>query len=515
MEKLRAIVFGVYDRYVQKVKNRLQEFIKVVDVISPEKRRSFKKKPGVDVVIVLRKLASKSNFKDAEEASKFLPVVMADTENYVEQELRQKGLLKSETKKTESSTEPATTKPAEPSSETKLGLTAEELCEKYFTPAVRFVEGVINSGERIDEADLIDSMSSLIGLPEEDCKQLLPQLASKGLIVNTVGTTWKRVGGGGVEYELDENDKVEAPKKRKDNIRQLLVSKVRGLHPGPYASLYSIGTEMEKYKDFFRQDGKPATSSYHLIIAQDAFTAGLIEKKVEDGKDRFYVNNDPSVDLTLVELPKQEAPPEPPKTKQEKRLIEAIQSKKEVHFPELEKLAGKAAHLWELRKTASKEEEPKKVDLKNPEAVRALFKIEMPALLPGQVKLIRSLLPNRHWEEAAVKALQKRLVRVKSPLKNLPRELFSNDEWDSLAWETLSGLPMGVVAATFRELYEDRECLCSECNLTFVFTRGEQEHFFRTFEGEVTAPRRCPSCRKARRESGSNYEDRILRRHGG
>jgi len=518
MEKLRAIVFGVYDRHVQKVKKRLC-FLEVVDVVSPEEHRSFKKAPGADVVLILRRLASKSNFKDAEGASKFIPVVEAETENYVEAELRRQGILKSETKKTESSAKPeakpVATKPPEPAPETKLGLTAEELCDRYLASAVQFVEGTINSGERVDEADLVESMSAIVGVPEDDCKQLLPQLASKGLIVNTVGTTWKRVGGGGTDYELDETDKVEAPRKRKDNIRQLLVSRVRGLHPGPYASLYAIGTEMGKYRDFFRQDGKPASSSYRLIVAQDAFTAGLIEKKVEGGKDRFYVNVDPSISLTLVEPPRQEPPPAPPESKQEKRLTEAIQSKKEAHFPELERLAGKTAHLWELQKQAPKEEEPKKVDLRNPEAVRSLFRIEMPALLPGQVKLIRSLVPNRHWEEAAVKAIQKRLARVKSPLKNLSRELFTNDEWDSLAWETLSGLPMGVVAVTFRELYEDRECLCAECGSTFVFTRGEQEHYFRTFEGEVTAPRRCPSCRKTRRDSGSNYEDRILRRHGG
>lgn len=512
---LRAIIFGVYNRHAPKVKKRLKGLVKIIDILSPEDRRSFREKPKVDIGIVLRRLASTENFKDAESAANYIPIVECETENYVEQELERLGFI---TKKAKASAETKVQEPAPPvpeTAETNVGLSAEELWEKYSGQAVSFVENVLNPGERIDEELLITTMSELVGLPEGDCKHLLPQLAAKGYVVNTIGTTWKRTGGAGEDYEYAE-DTVEAPKgPRKPVVRELLVSKIQGLHPGPYASVYAISREMKKYKDFFRQDGKAASDSYRKLIADWAVEAGVIEGK----DDKFYVKQDLSITLTPVEetpVPVKIEPPKPKvnETKEEAALTRAIHSTKEVHFPELDKLAGGSYVSLSQFKGPGFEKPSKKTNLEDPVEVRQLFKIGQLSLLPGQINLIRSLMPNRNWEESAVRSIQKRLVNLGSPLKTIPRHLFSNEEWDALAWETLSALPMGLVASIFRELYEDRECSCSECGTTFIFTKGEQEHYFRTFEGEVTAPRRCPPCRRLRKEQGPTSHDRVLRRYG-
>ena len=46
--------------------------------------------------------------------------------------------------------------------------------------------------------------------------------------------------------------------------------------------------------------------------------------------------------------------------------------------------------------------------------------------------------------------------------------------------------------------YTDKELTCAECGTTFVFTSGEQE--FYAGRGLTNEPRRCPSCRQARKD---------------
>ena len=50
--------------------------------------------------------------------------------------------------------------------------------------------------------------------------------------------------------------------------------------------------------------------------------------------------------------------------------------------------------------------------------------------------------------------------------------------------------------------YEDKSLVCSDCGVTFTFGAGEQE-FFAT-KGYTNEPKRCPTCRSARKESQGN-----------
>ena len=45
--------------------------------------------------------------------------------------------------------------------------------------------------------------------------------------------------------------------------------------------------------------------------------------------------------------------------------------------------------------------------------------------------------------------------------------------------------------------FEDRDLTCVECNQTFVFTADDQQ--YHSDKGYTNEPKRCPSCRQARR----------------
>lgn len=47
-------------------------------------------------------------------------------------------------------------------------------------------------------------------------------------------------------------------------------------------------------------------------------------------------------------------------------------------------------------------------------------------------------------------------------------------------------------------MYEDEKLICEDCGSEFTFTVGEQE--FYAEKGLVNKPKRCPECRKARRQ---------------
>jgi len=53
--------------------------------------------------------------------------------------------------------------------------------------------------------------------------------------------------------------------------------------------------------------------------------------------------------------------------------------------------------------------------------------------------------------------------------------------------------------------YQDKTLQCRDCGQDFVFTAGEQEYYAQ--KGFTNEPRRCPSCRQARKaqQGGSGY----------
>ena len=57
--------------------------------------------------------------------------------------------------------------------------------------------------------------------------------------------------------------------------------------------------------------------------------------------------------------------------------------------------------------------------------------------------------------------------------------------------------------------FEDKSLQCSECGATFVFTASEQQ-FFQS-KGYTHEPKRCPTCREARRTRRTGSGERQAR----
>jgi CxxC-x17-CxxC domain-containing protein len=49
--------------------------------------------------------------------------------------------------------------------------------------------------------------------------------------------------------------------------------------------------------------------------------------------------------------------------------------------------------------------------------------------------------------------------------------------------------------------YQDKSIVCSDCSTTFTFSADEQEQF--ASRGYTNEPKRCPTCRIARKQSTS------------
>lgn len=52
-------------------------------------------------------------------------------------------------------------------------------------------------------------------------------------------------------------------------------------------------------------------------------------------------------------------------------------------------------------------------------------------------------------------------------------------------------------------MYEDEKLICEDCGAEFIFTAGEQE--FYAEKGLVNKPKRCPDCRKIRRQNHKKH----------
>jgi len=64
------------------------------------------------------------------------------------------------------------------------------------------------------------------------------------------------------------------------------------------------------------------------------------------------------------------------------------------------------------------------------------------------------------------------------------------------------------IKEVIRMSFQDKSIKCTDCGTTFTFTSGEQE-FFAT-KGYTNEPKRCPACRKAKKQQNgsSSYGER-------
>ena len=60
--------------------------------------------------------------------------------------------------------------------------------------------------------------------------------------------------------------------------------------------------------------------------------------------------------------------------------------------------------------------------------------------------------------------------------------------------------------------YDDKQITCSDCGTAFTFSAGEQEQF--ASRGYTNEPKRCPTCRAAKKQSMSGSSGSGSRNYG-
>ncbi len=54
-------------------------------------------------------------------------------------------------------------------------------------------------------------------------------------------------------------------------------------------------------------------------------------------------------------------------------------------------------------------------------------------------------------------------------------------------------------------MYEDKTLICRDCGQEFIFAAGEQAFYN---DKNLSEPKRCRECRKARRQNNSEFHDK-------
>ncbi len=482
-QKLRILIVGGEERNITKELRQLTDFMQ----IEQGKDLTSARMPKAQAIVVITRFVSRSAFDRARTLAKArkIPLVSAETGNYIVHELRRFRLLpeaqagngkddKLEHADTKTETSP------EPHKVSKSGLSDQEIISKYYDKAVEFAREYIPFGGKIDESELLDAMEAFVWPYRDECQEiLLPELASRGpVLVNTVGTTWKRTGGGDGEYRAEDafDDLEEAPKPKGKSALAKLIEKVTGLPAGPYKSLWAIVRETEKYTDFKNSKGGDISQTYRLKTVTEAKNQGLVYEK----DDAWYVKRDEQVSLT-------------PKQPKKKKGAEKVGKKKDETLPK------KWVSLIDLKTEATKKKEKAAVDSGDPRAVRKrLGRIQLTGIQPGRLRRFKESLPDTIWNESAQKAIARRLKKLGIPNVELSSDYFEIEEWDTLAWEVLKLLPNEYTVPHFCEAkYEDMTLTCRDCVKKFVFTAAQQEGWYKRF-GQLIPPSRCRDCGRAK-----------------
>lgn len=484
MDKPKAISIGGLE---SKIPKRIREEIDIVHLEGPElPRASFC--PNPDFIIVIRKFAGGRGIKTARllsEARNNCPILTPMSWSYVIYDLLNSEQLKkwgdyfeerldAEEKvldaelarqRGEPSEEPA----PELSTAKAPQVSEKELWEAYERLLTDAVMGVFKPGEKMDVSEFLPIVAEEVGISEDEVKRLLPYLAISGLIDNPVGDTWRMIGSDGFTVDLEPAPK---PKEEPESQSNRILSLMRGLGPGPWRSQYAIESEMLKFSEFTLMDGRQMTRPRAYQYVKKAMKAGVVFE--QDGE--FYITHEDSIKLTPVA----EKPEPTPKAAPEKPKRE---------------LKGIDKDLAERREPINVVGPPPTVsdDVKFLKGM--VGKVEKPNIEWKIVLGIKSIMPTVHWDKLADNTVTRLLRRKNVSPRPIPKAMFTPDEWDSLAWDTIKDFKIETMAPYFTVGYFDEEIFCLGCKNMFTFSASEKKFYF---DKELSSPKRCPECRKAR-----------------
>lgn len=527
MQKIRALIVGGDER--RNIPKVVREAIDYVHVPSTRETFPTSVAPDVEVIVVLTRWLGRPAWRIAQDIAqkRKLPLIQSKTGNYI-----LAGLIKhsNDKNKFKERVDPYLTEKAEeaveaeePKTEVQSpsqkdspdDWTVEDLWANYGKRLIEVVKSLMLPDEKLDQVELFPILAEELSISEQALAKLIAsdELKVKGVLANTVGTTWKRLAAGS-DYKVDA-EAAPKPPARKESQATKMTLFIAGLHPGPHLSKWAIAGELQKYKEFFTLDGKPPSRTYAMVMVKNAIELKIIKEVENQG---WVIERDPSIQLTPIN-PQSTTTPEAPK-KAEPKLV-AKEEPKPAPAPEpkpsiVEKLsteyvslAGLAPALAQKAATPSSNGVPQSATVSAPEdsLKKVLGKIERCELMPDQLKLQKSLMPGRLWDAVAQQEICDRLKKAGLPSKPLPKGIFTSEEWDGLAWSALGDVPYRKIAIQMRGSLEDESCVCFECGTNFVFTKGEKQWLFEKF-GDFRSPKYCKPCKNAKR-NGNDIDAHI------
>jgi hypothetical protein len=444
-DKPKILIVGAEDRNIPK---DLDSLVKYYHVDQHAKKIPSKCAPGCRAIVLITKFSNRSIRNGAKKlaTSRNVPFLKALTGNYIVSELVRCNII-TDPKKSKTKVKTVTVPPkskkqiaeaSPPKEETPKkveasGLSLGDRRDKYFEKMVEFVRASIKPGEKVYEDDLLDMLTwdGGVGLPREECEELLPDLAVYGVIYNTSGKTWRMPKEGELSYDLLDEEEVEpeeVPQEEKvektggtvdSNKKPKIhwVNLLQGLPEGPYPTQASIWKMALKHEEFRRPTGEMLAESYYWQIIPEAIKLGVVRK---EGKE-FFINRDDSIKLTRREGMENHGIP-PSRINKGRRKPSVKQVKKMVR---------ESPHAAPLPKISL--------------AGRYKIKVPTPDLSIAMLIIIKAKVPMSCWDECASRTIARLLRNSQYQIYAKQKSEFSTNEWDYLAWDTLRLMPAGPV----------------------------------------------------------------------
>jgi hypothetical protein len=482
MDRLPVIIVGGDKRNLTGVRRVLE----CTQFESSTRKLSQHVCPRARAIVVLTRFVSRSLFKEARDLAKFrsIPLVQASTGDYILPELVRYGILhETDIRESNRIDEEELEAPIEekkvavmeaPKEEQgEIGLSVEEMVEKYKPIVIEFVQKYMEPGDRLTLDDLLELMAEEVGLPRKDLLVVLPEVVSTGVLAQVDEHAWVRPDEA-FDYE-EEAEKAKRKRAKKAPPKGappthivVLARLVRGLPKGPYPKKSDLAEEIRSH-DFRKADGEPISRTYPYLIIKKAVEL----KYVEQTDDGWIVHTDASVAVERLKdtpfVPK-EQPPKP---------------------------TDKYVSLGSL----GKEPQGKSTPLSTSRIKQKLGIIRLSEAPPAT---FRDMFPLDFWDECAVREIRIRLSQKGLKGIVLSRDAFAVREWDVLAWMHLREKKVAEIVDVFRPrasraTFADKILWCRVCEKEWTFTAGEQRAFLEYF-GEVKSPSSCPACRRRRKE---------------
>lgn len=310
-KKPRVLIFGGMPKNIP---NDLRNAVDIVRHITTDqcKRIEVSQLVGVgkyDCIIVITRFASTRDARILEKSMSVPCIFASGGWGKMQAELQRYGFLVNEDDKSKPkdkaaavSAPPEYVPPVEvqpPASETTIGLPPEELWRLYGKKAIACVRAVLKPGEKVLEADIVDTLALDVGLPSSDLAALLPELALRGVLENVSGTTWRLASTADSEYEAsDDRSEIGVKKPRKvpqphDKTLKLIAT-MKGLPMGPYDTKTALAQAMAKYAEFRHVDGSEVSEWTAYVRIQQAMQGGVVEMH----HGRLYLDHSDAITLT-------------------------------------------------------------------------------------------------------------------------------------------------------------------------------------------------------------------------